>query len=300
MIMSLLYELNKIFYLTVFQFKQIFPYWISGVFAGSLLSVYVLPSIGRLMEKIKGCRYNIFAAITAAVLGVVSPICMFGTIPLITSLGKKEVPQYLLATFMICSILLNPNLLLLSFALGTPLALLRLFSCIAAGLLAGIMVRLFYNGKQLFRFPEAAVSQFSCTRKKTLLKDINKSITITAPYFLVGILITALFDLYFPKTLILQLFGQNKGVGVLLAASLGVPVYVCGGGTIPLLRLWLQRGMSPGSAIAFMITGPATKLTNLSALKIILGARNFAIYIAYNLAFGIAVGLLTDAFHVLL
>ena len=51
----------------------------------------------------------------------------------------------------------------------------------------------------------------------------------------------------------------------------GVSLYSCDGcGTIPLIRKWLMMGMSMGSASAFMITGPATKITNLGALKIVL------------------------------
>jgi uncharacterized membrane protein YraQ (UPF0718 family) len=83
-------------------------------------------------------------------------------------------------------------------------------------------------------------------------------------------------------------------LGVLLAASLGIPVYVCGGGTIPLLKAWLEAGMSPGSALAFMITGPATKLTNLSAVKMILGMRNFILYIIFMLGWALIAGIGVD------
>ena len=63
------------------------------------------------------------------------------------------------------------------------------------------------------------------------------------------------------------LFGAHRGFGVLLAATVGVPLYACGGGTIPLLQEWLVSGMSMGSAAAFMVTGPATKITNLGKIK---------------------------------
>ena len=60
-------------------------------------------------------------------------------------------------------------------------------------------------------------------------------------------------------------------VMLMMAATIGVPLYACGGGTIPLLQQWLWDGMSLGSAASFMITGPATKITTLGALKIVLG-----------------------------
>jgi uncharacterized membrane protein YraQ (UPF0718 family) len=73
-----------------------------------------------------------------------------------------------------------------------------------------------------------------------------------------------------------SLFGKgNRGFGLLMAATIGVPLYMCGGGTIPLLMGWMQNGMSMGSATAFMISGPATKITNLGAVKIVLGLKDF-------------------------
>ena len=77
------------------------------------------------------------------------------------------------------------------------------------------------------------------------------------------------------------LFGGNETLGVLMAAAIGVPLYACGGGTIPLLQQWLWDGMSAGSAASFMLKGPAAKITNLGALKIVLGLRRFVFYLLY-------------------
>ncbi len=93
----------------------------------------------------------------------------------------------------------------------------------------------------------------------------------------------------------MRLFGNQKGFGVLMAATIGVPLYVCGGGTIPLLMEWLSSGMSMGSATAFMITGPATKITNLGAVKIVLGIRRFILYLLFSMLFAFLTGLLVDS-----
>jgi uncharacterized membrane protein YraQ (UPF0718 family) len=90
------------------------------------------------------------------------------------------------------------------------------------------------------------------------------------------------------------LFGKNEGFGVLMAATIGVPLYVCGGGTIPLLQDWLRKGMSMGSAAAFMITGPATKITNLGALKSVLGIGRFLLYFAFVMLFALLTGLIVN------
>jgi hypothetical protein len=162
---------------------------------------------------------------------------------------------------------------------------------LAAGILAGLLVRLFLSRQQLFRFDQFEPAQ---QKKKTFWRDFGKGLRITAPYLMVGILLTALFDLYIPASLVGRLFGANRGLGVLLAVSLSIPTYVCGGGTVPLLAAWLGAGMSVGSAIAFMLAGPATKLTNLGAVKIVLGLRNFMLYLGYCLLFAILAGFLAD------
>lgn len=52
--------------------------------------------------------------------------------------------------------------------------------------------------------------------------------------------------------------------------------------------------MSIGSAAAFMITGPATKITNLGALKIVLGAKSFVIYWVFIIVFALVTGLIVN------
>jgi len=54
--------------------------------------------------------------------------------------------------------------------------------------------------------------------------------------------------------------------------------------------------MSMGSATAFMITGPATKITNLGALKIVLGAKSFILYLAFIMLFAFISGALVNLF----
>ena len=124
-----------------------------------------------------------------------------------------------------------------------------------------------------------------------LMKNVGRNIRATGPYFLVGILLSALFQRYVPEDLMTTAFGGNEAFGVLMAATVGVPLYACGGGTIPLLQEWLMDGMSMGSAAAFMITGPSTKITNLGALKIVLGMKNFLIYLVFVMAFSFITGL---------
>lgn len=53
--------------------------------------------------------------------------------------------------------------------------------------------------------------------------------------------------------------------------------------------------MRPGSAAAFLLTGPSTKITNLGALKIVLGWKHFLLYLAFVMGFSLAAGLIVNA-----
>ncbi len=278
------------------QFSLIFPYLIGGILLGSLISVFGKQRIHGLFTALQKRKLGVLGVIPAALLGVLSPLCMYGTIPIAASFSEKGMRDDWLAAFMMSSILLNPQLIFYSAALGPAVLIIRIALSCLTGIAAGIGVRIFClgRGKSFFDF-----SRFgACSNRDIdpnpflrLLKNIYRNVKATVPYFLAGLALTALFQRYVPEDAVVWLFGNNRAFGVLMAATIGVPLYVCGGGTVPLLQDWLYRGMSPGAAAAFMITGPATKITNLGALKIVLGAGGFGLYLAYNMFFALFAGM---------
>ncbi len=289
------------YYLSV-QIEQIVPYWALGIALGSAVSVFGKARIHALFLALQDRQLGLFGIIPASLLGIASPLCMYGTIPIAASFSSKGMRDDWLAAFMMSSMLLNPQLLIYSAALGQRILALRFIFCFLGGVCAGLCVRFFFKGKPFFSFPALGESGNRDTHPKVLIRltlNIWRNIKATGPYFLLGIALTALYQRYVPQAWVAGLFGAGgRGFGVLLAATLGVPLYVCGGGTIPLLAVWLQNGMSSGSAVAFMISGPATKITNLSALKIVFNARHFLLYLAYVLLFALVSGFLVDAvFH---
>jgi len=290
----LIIEITRILRSLWVQFEQIAPYWAIGIVSGSLINVYLSDKIVDKISAFKNRKFSFTALCLFAALGIASPLCMYGTIPLIASLGKKNVPEYLLASFMICSILLNPNLLIMSFALGGNVAILRLCVSLFLGLLAGIIVYIFYRKKTLFTFD--AFETNTGKKKRVFWRDLIKALRITAPYLFVGILLTALYDLYFPKQFMNTIFAGNRAMGSLFAMSLSIPLHACGGGAIPLLLAWMREGMSIGSALTFMIAGSAMKFTNLGAVKIILGAKNFLLYVLYCLGLSFISGIIVNCF----
>jgi hypothetical protein len=300
-------EFIYLWYFFSIQFEQIFKYWVFGMVLGSFISVFGKEKLHALFAALRRKRLGVFGIVPAVLLGITSPLCMYGTIPIAASFAGKEMEQdadfqSMLAAFMMSSILLNPQLLVYTAALGMPVLIIRFAICFFCGIAAGIVIRIFFMKKQFFDFSRFYSSKNSNDTDINLfmryLKNLYRNIKITAPFFLIGIFLSVIFQRYAPKEAFAALFGSG-GFGILMAATIGVPLYVCGGGTIPLLQSWLQSGMSMGAASAFMITGPAAKITNLGALKIVLGTKHFLCYVLFIAIFSLLCGFIVNGLSVM-
>ena len=290
-------EFVYIWYYFEIQFRQICRYWILGMLIGSFISVFAKDRIHRLFAGMRDKKWGIFGIVPACLLGIASPLCMYGTIPIAASFRKQGMREDWLAAFMMASILLNPQLIIYSAALGTTALIVRIVSCFFCGIAAGILVFVFYRDRDFFDFSGFEVKASRDTHPNLLIRyllNVLRNVRATGLYFIFGILLSALFQRYVPGDLMTKVFGGNEAWGVLMAATVGVPLYACGGGTIPLLQEWLMSGMSLGSASAFMLTGPATKITNLGALKIVMGMRHFLLYLIFIMLFSLLTGMFVN------
>lgn len=290
-------EFVYIWYFFDIQLRQIFWYWVLGMAIGSLISVFAKEKIHSLFTRMQGKRLGLLGIIPACLLGIASPLCMYGTIPIAASFRKHGMREDWLAAFMMASILLNPQLIIYSAALGVKILTVRIVTCFLCGCVAGLLLFLFYRDKDFFNFDGFEERASRDTHPNLLIRyllNLWRNVKTTGPYFLFGILLSALFQRYVPQNVMVDVFGGNEAWGVLMAATIGVPLYACGGGTIPLLQQWLLDGMSMGSAAAFMLTGPATKITNLGALKIAMGWKRFLLYIAFVMVFSFATGIIVN------
>lgn len=124
------------FYFSV-QFTQIAGYWALGIVLGSIISVFGKNRIHALFTALQNKRLGIFGIIPASLIGIASPLCMYGTIPIAASFSTKGMKDDWLAAFMMSSILLNPQLLIYSAALGKTALIIRFVSCFFAVLWRG-------------------------------------------------------------------------------------------------------------------------------------------------------------------
>ncbi|MGE5365262.1 MAG: permease [Bacteroidota bacterium] len=280
---------------------QLFPYVILGAGLGELLR---FTSWTKLVYRV--CtKYRNLSILFSVILGTVSPLCTYGTVPFIIQLYRAGIPLAPLMAFLSASSLMNPQLFIITWGGISPeMAMARTVSVVLYAFIAGIVMNFVpaasvlncslhdasdtadsEAGEILSRVPK----RFSFS---SYAEGVWKNIQFISYYMITGILAGAFIEVFVPGRLILQLFRPGEWYSVILASLLGVPLYACGGGTIPLIRSLLFGGMSSGAALAFFIAGPATRLTPLSALATFLRPRMVALYVLSVIVYSVLAGII--------
>jgi len=276
---------------------QLFPYVVAGVLIGEGLK-YV-----RWMRWIdRACRqHRIIATLWATVLGMASPLCTYGTVPIVLQLARSGTPISPLITFLAASSLMNPQLFIVTWrGIGIEMALARATAVLAFGVLLGLVLwrlptRWILN-RRAFEGDETKAADGHVHAKpfewRSFLRAGWGSFQFVAFYMILGILMGSVIEVFVPGEWILRLFNPGEWFALPLAAILSVPLYACGGGTIPLIRSLLLGGMGKGSALAFFLVGPATRPTPLMALATVLRGPFVIVYVSSLILFSLLVGLI--------
>jgi len=198
-----------------------------------------------------------------------------------------------LLTFLVASSLMNPQLFILMLGgLGLEMALAQLLSVFILSLTVGTIAgrwppltllnqrTLIANPTSNERVNPITDSVFSWSRFLSQVVSLTESVGL---YFVAGVLIAAAIQVFVPPAWVVRLLGKEHWYSVLVAGSLGVPFYACGGGAIPWIKVLLEEGMSRGAALAFFLAGPATRVTALTALATVLSRRALVLYVAFVL-----------------
>lgn len=285
------------------QVLQLGPYVAGGILLAVLLGHLDLPRrwSRRLSHGGPG------TVVVAACLGGVSPLCTYGTVPVLVELLRNGAPPGPALAFLVASSLLNPQLfIVMAGGLGFPLALAHVIGTLLLSLPVGLLgcrlkpeallnasVRTAPRSpipdhrdprNQVFSVGEGASTSPAARNPGSLVGQALRLTETVGLYFVAGVVLAALLQVFVPARWISSLLGASRWYGVLLAGILGVPFYACGGGAVPVIAGLLAQGMSRGAALAFFLAGPATRLTALAALGTLLNKRALVVYVVYIVA----------------
>ena len=115
---------------------------------------------------------------------------------------------------------------------------------------------------------------------------------------LVGLALGGLLYLAIPSDLMAHEYARWISYPVMVLV--GVPLYICASASTPIAAALVAKGFSPGAAIMFLMTGPATNTGTIAIVISQFGARFASVYvgsvIAVTVALGVAIDLLMIAF----
>lgn len=255
-------------------YLNILPYLIISILIQVTLSHYIQNGQIKLV-----IRNKILSIVAGSLLGMLSPLPTFAAIPVGIALIPMGLPIGAVMAFIIASPLINPSVLFLTWTqLGTEIALARVIATFAISLAGGL-----FFGFVLKSFNPKLGKIKKVQGQRPFRIELWRSTLFFGKYFTIAILISAVVKAMVSPEFVTQIMGQHVQRSLLIAITLGVPFYSCGGAAIPFVEVLSDMGMSKGAVLAFFIAGPATKLETMYMFKSLIGLRYFLAYLLLTL-----------------
>lgn len=279
----------------VLLFTESAPYLLLGLLLAGIIRMLV-PD--KWITKFLGERSSV---ITAAVIGTPLPLCSCSVIPTAIGIRRAGASKASTASFMVATPETGVDSIGVTLALmGPVMAIFRPISAIFSAIMAGTLVRLW----DVESPPKEAEPVHSCcggkAKKLTLTEKLKaaiiygygKLISDFMGWLLIGIGFAALIQTYVPPSLLSE-YG-NGIFAMLLTVVISIPMYICATASTPIAAGLMLSGVSPGAALVFMLTGPATNIATLMVVKNELGARSLFAYLTGVISSALLMGILLD------
>lgn len=280
------------------------PYLLLGFTAAGLLSVLISPAW---VERHLGNR-GFGQIFKASLFGVPLPLCSCGVIPVAASLRQHGAGKGATTAFLLSTPQTGVDSIAVTYALLGPfLAVVRPVAALLTGFLGGGLVFTFdgNDDEPVDETPPSSCSTSSgccdddhAPERRTVLDGLSYGL-VTLPRdigraLIIGILLSGLISaLVEPQSLEKFLGG---GIWPMLAAmAVGIPLYVCATASTPIALSLIHAGLSPGAALVFLITGPATNAATVTTLWRVLGKRSVVIFLLTVAMGALATGFAVDA-----
>lgn len=140
----------------------------------------------------------------------------------------------------------------------------------------------------------AIVERLRTIRWSTFGRDMAAGTWRLGRWLVLAFVLEAVMLRHVPQAAIAAVLGEGSRYAVLLAALVGIPLYLNNVSALPIVSGLLAQGMQPGAAVAFLIAGPVTTVPAMSAVWGIVKPRIFALYIGAALAGALVFGWLTN------
>jgi hypothetical protein len=272
------------------------PYLLFGFFVVGILSVLLSQ---ELVERHLGGS-GIWPVVKASVFGVPLPLCSCGVIPVSMSLHKHGASKGATIAFLLSTPQTGVDSIFVTLSLlGPVFAIFRPIAAFVTGIVGGAFVDMFDRAAKSGARTPSKCTDVCCGGGKagklvsglkygfvTLPCDIGRAI-------LVGLVIAAVITAFVPD----GFFADKLGTGIVpmfVMMAVGIPMYVCATASVPIAAALILKGITPGAAMVFLMTGPATNAASFATIWDILGRKTAIIYLATVAGCALVSGILLD------
>lgn len=287
------------------------PYLLFGFAIAGLLHVLIRREF---VERWLG-KPGLGSVIKASLLGTPMPLCSCSVIPVAASLRKSGATRGATASFLSSTPQTGVDSILATYALlGGLFTVVRVSVAFVCGIVAGYLIELFckdpstkpreaatgeafknlsfqavdQNKSSILRENKPSVEgagESCCTqsRPQRSIKEAARYGFVTLPAdlanaLIIGLILAGLISTLLPSDFLTGSLSAGP-LAFLIATAISVPLYVCATASIPMAYALIAAGLSPGAALVFLITGPATNTATIVTVWKLLGRLATAIYL---------------------
>ena len=265
--------------------------------------------IERLRNYIVSHRFYGLQYLLASVFGAITPFCSCSSIPLFIGFVKGGIPLGVTLAFLITSPLVNEVAVAMFLgSFGVQATMIYVVSGILLGCIGGIILGRMHlepylsdwvkkvqaqSEQQTEQWEKANTTFFQ--RLPTIIGDAWQIVRSVLLYVLIGIGIGAFMHGFIPEGFFEQYMSRDNWYAVPLCVVLAVPMYANAAGIVPVIEVFVAKGIPLGTAIAFMMAVVGLSLPEATLLKKVMTWRLISIFFATVTLFIILSGYLFNA-----
>lgn len=281
-----------------------------GLIVSGLLRVFLNPgSVSRHLGQ--GRFASVFKA---SIMGIPVPLCSCGVLPAAAALKKQGANNGAVTSFLISTPESGVDSIAITYALMDPIMtvvrpVVAFFTAFSAGIAENLL------GKPDTArpvVPDISCPVDGCCDGRNCSPEVHRNhhsfgekisagfrFALTdvwgdlAVWFLFGLLLSGVITAVIPESVFSRYMGGGFSA-MLIMLTVGIPIYICATASTPIAATLILQGVSPGAALVFLMTGPATNVTSLTVLIRVLGKRATAIYLMAIALCAVGFGLLVD------
>lgn len=283
---------------------KVIPYFLIGAVFGAILQTYIRRNL-----TLKYLSRGNFSVINATILGAVLPGCACATMPIADGLKRQGANLGTITAFIMMSPLLSPITIAMTYGmLGWEITVARVVFPFICSIAVGVIL----NHLEKSRVPGFSISvsnpksvqglsikgnlvlSKSCRQetKRDFWRNLVSIIIGLSKYLLIGTLVASVLNTIIPEDSISKYIIFSGFLAYLLAAIVGIPLYVCEGEGVPITSSLLKAGLDIGPAFTFLLGSVGTCIPTMIMAQRIIGKRATLFYILIWFVFAIGSGCL--------